>query len=361
LCPGGMLSFISSNKWFRANYGEKLRKYITNTCVIYSITDFGELPVFQNVATFPMIFIAQLTKSTFLNISPIFTQVKSLEPPYPDVKAIIHERGNILPSTAFNGVSWILGDAKSAGRLNQMESVGITLSEFVNGQIYWGIKTGLNEAFIIDGAKRAELIAKGIKGAEVIKPLAVGDNIRKWHIKNKDKWLLYMYHGIDISEITPILNHLRPYRKKLEQRATKQEWYELQQPQMRYTSAFLGPKIVYPIIAKESRFTFDTTSVFTNDKAFIIPSDNKYLLGVLNSKPVWDYLKSICSTLGDAEKGGRLELRAIYMSNVPIPDASASDRNAISALVQKCLDAKGIGCEEWEQEIDERVAALYGL
>jgi hypothetical protein len=62
LRDGGMLAFISSNKWFRAKYGEKLRKHIADTCQVYSITDFGELPVFQSAATFPMIFISQKVK-----------------------------------------------------------------------------------------------------------------------------------------------------------------------------------------------------------------------------------------------------------------------------------------------------------
>ncbi len=82
---------------------------------------------------------------------------------------------------------------------------------------------------------------------------------------------------------------------------------------------------------------------------------------MLNSSSIWEYLKNFCSVLGDADKGGRLELRAIYISKIPIPNASTTEREAISKLVQKCLDAKGVDCQAWEKEIDERVAALYGL
>lgn len=79
-----------------------------------------------------------------------------------------------------------------------------------------------------------------------------------------------------------------------------------------------------------------------------------YLLGLLNSSYVWGYLKTLCSEL----LGKSIELRSIYMNKIPIPDASTTQREAISKLVQKCLDAKGVNCEAWEKEIDERVAAL---
>ena len=84
LKDGGMLSFISSNKWFRANYGKKLRKHIADTCHVSSITDFGDLPVFESATAYPMIFAAQKGRNE-IGGPTLFTQVKSLAPPYPEV------------------------------------------------------------------------------------------------------------------------------------------------------------------------------------------------------------------------------------------------------------------------------------
>ncbi|WP_149979772.1 Eco57I restriction-modification methylase domain-containing protein, partial [Microcystis aeruginosa] len=355
LKQGGMLAFISSNKWFRAKYGEKLRQHIADTCQVRSITDFGELPVFESAAVLVMIFLAQ--KQSDIKLNTQFTQVKSLESPYPDIKTVINEQGTILPNNSLNGKNWLLSDSTTASLINKMSAAGIPLGEYVNEKIYYGIKTGFNKAFVIDGAKRAELIAKDTKSAEIIKPLAVGDDVRKWRINYKDKYLLYMYHGVDISELKSVIEHLKPYRQQLENRATKQKWYELQQPQLKYSKEFEKPKIVYPVIAKESRFAFDIMGAFTNDKTFTIPVNDLYLLGILNSSMVWDYLKTFCSDL----LGKSIELRSIYTSKIPIPLASESEKEPIIKLVQKCLDAKGVNCEEWEKEIDERVAALYGL
>lgn len=157
LRSGGMLVFISSNKWFRANYGARLREHIAKTCAIRSITDFGELPVFQTVATFPMIFVAQ--KDSRSKGPLLFTQVKSLEPPYPDVLAIIREQGQRLPPQSVAGPAWTLADASSVARIKKMERAGVPLGEYVKGRIYRGIVSGLNAAFYIDSDTRAKLLA----------------------------------------------------------------------------------------------------------------------------------------------------------------------------------------------------------
>ncbi|MDM9384138.1 TaqI-like C-terminal specificity domain-containing protein [Chlorogloeopsis sp. ULAP01] len=366
LKAGGMLAFISSNKWFRAKYGEKLRKHIGDTCYVSNVTDFGELPVFKSAAVLVMIFLAQ-KESKISNIPPsIFTQVTSLEAPYPNVKEIINKNGNILQNEAFRGYNWKVIDVKSANLLYKMELASVPLSEYINSKIYWGVKTGFNKAFIIDTKKRAELIAQDPKSTEIIKPLAIGDDVRKWKINNQNKWLIFTRRGIDIDAYPAIKAHLSQWQKELTPKINSQqsigrkpgryEWYEIQDD-IAYYQEFEKPKIIYPEICKESRFAIDYDGLFINNKVFIIPIEDLYLLGVLNSSYVWEYLKSICSKL----LGKSLELRSIYMNKIPIPNASSTEREAISKLVQKCLDAKGINCETWEKEIDDRVAALYGL
>ncbi len=361
LKPGGMLAFISSNKWFKAGYGGKLRQYIADTCDIHSITDFGELPVFKSAAVLTMIFVSQLkdknSNAAKKSSSLKFTEVQSLSAPYPDVKALIQSCGSFLPHDAINGANWLLTDRVSADRIKQMRSNSIPLSKYVHGKISYGIKTGCDKAFVIDEDTRNMLVQENPDSAKVIKMLVVGDDIRKWHTKDKNRYLIYMYHGIDISKLDAVINYLKPHRQKLEKRATKQNWYELQQPQMSYCAAFNQPKIIYPDMCQSSRFTFDDKKVFIKDTAFIIPMNDMYLLGVLNSTYVWKYLDDACSEI----LGQSLRLKNLYMNQVPIPQASEIERKAISKLVQKCLDAKGVGCEVWEQEIDEIVAGLYGF
>lgn len=219
LGSGGMLAFISSNKWFRANYGKKLRKHIAETTHVSSITDFGELPVFQTAATFPTIFTAQ--KAYVVERETIFTQVGSLAPPYPDVATLVRERGQPLPPEAIRGSDWSLTDAATATRLRKMRAAGIPLDEYINEHIYRGVLTGFNKAFVIDGAKREELISRDPKSAEIIKPLAVGNDVRKWRIEYKDKWLIVTPIDIDMQRYPAVFDHLKQWQPELEKRYDK--------------------------------------------------------------------------------------------------------------------------------------------
>ena len=245
LSIGGMLVFISSNKWFRANYGKNLKKYISSNCEVNSITDFGELPVFTSGSTFPMIFVARKkdrkSGKKKQEIETIFTQVKTLDDPYPNVGAVIDKNGEILPPGAIDGERWLLTDAKTAELIKKMESVGVPLGEYVKGKIYYGIKTGFNKAFIIDGEKREELISEDARSAEIIKPLIVGDDVRKWRINRKDRWLIFTKHGIDINQYPSIKEHLKKWQNELEpkpvdwdnrkkwpgRKSGKYKWYEI--------------------------------------------------------------------------------------------------------------------------------------
>jgi hypothetical protein len=368
LRSGGMLAFISSNKWFRANYGARLRQHIAKTCAIRSITDFGDLPVFKSATSYPMIFVAQ--KDGKSETPALFTQVKSLEPPYPDVLAIIREHGERLPPQSIAGPAWTLADASSVARFKKMEAAGVPLGEYVKGRIYRGVLTGLNKAFVIDGAKRAELISLSPKSAEIIKPLAVGDDIRKWRIEKKDRWLIFTRRGVDINAYPAIKKHLAQWRTELEpkpddwdgrkewpgRKPGSYKWYEIQD-EIAYYAEFDKPKIVWGNLGLEPAFSFSADPLYIMAPANIIPTSDHYLLGLLNSSTSKRFFDETSIQRG----GNYLEFKPVYVKQLPIPDAPAAERAGITALVQKCLDAKGIGCEKWEAEINERVAALYGL
>lgn len=273
---------------------------------------------------------------------------------------IIRAHGQVLPPDALNGENWTLTDAASASRLRTMEAAGIPLGEYVGKQIYYGIKTGFNTAFVIDSATRNALIYQDSRSAELIKPLAVGDDIRKWRIEPRDRWLIVTPIGVDIARYPAIFAHLQQWQPQLEKRWDKgKHWWELRACD--YYPAFDKPRIIFPDIAKEPRFTYGPNGFYTNDTTFMIATDDFYLLGALNSGPVWNYLQQTAAVIGDAEQGGRMRLKRMYVERIPIPNAPASERAAIADLVQRCLDARGVGCGEWEVEIDARVARLYGL
>jgi type I restriction-modification system DNA methylase subunit len=361
---GGMLAFISSNQWFSAGYGQKLREHISKTCQIHSITDFTGLKVFKSAAVSVCIFIAQNHESQ--NNLVEFTKVISLSPPYPDIKAVIENTGIVIDQNTLSGSSWALVDNISSEKVRQMDLRGIPLGIYLANQgckISHGIPTGFNKAFVIDDNTRLELIEKDRKSEEIIKPLIVGSDIRKWRIELKNQWIICSPWTLQIDQYPAIKKYMMQWKRELESRSECMEgrynWWCMARYGAEFVNDFNSPKIVYPEINQESRFTLDRGGNFINNKAFPIPGADLYLLGILNSKIVWEYLKTPGQCVSLGKKG--LELRSMFMNKVPIPQASELERKVISKLVQKCLDAKGVGCETWEREIDEIVAGLYGF
>jgi len=363
LRPAGMLAFISPNKWFRANYGKPLRTHIADTCAVYSITDFGDLPVFQTAITYPMIFVAQKSRSSAH--TPIFTRVTSLEPPYPDVLMLMQSHGHALPSTAMQGADWHLDTPAAVRLLEKLRAAGTPLGEYVKGRFYYGIKTGFNQAFVVDRATRDRLIAEHPSSAELLKPFLRGRDVKRWRVNSPDLWLIFTRRGVDIHDYPAILNHLSHYKSELMpgvpggRKRGSYAWYEIQD-NIAYWQEFEQPKILIPAIANEIQYTADFDGYFTNDKTSIcITSEVFYLLGLLNSQLLWWFIRQIAAT----KQGGFYEFKPMYVTQIPIPHAAPSERDAIAALAQQCLEAKGQGAQvaEWEAEIDERVGRLYGM
>jgi hypothetical protein len=150
--------------------------------------------------------------------------------------------------------------------------------------------------------------------------------------------MIYAYHGVNMRRYPEVLKHLKPFRQRLEKRATEQEWYELQQPQFAYVPYFDGIKIVYPDIGKVTRFVMDTRGYYGSNTTYFIVSEDWYLLGVLNSSSSFEYLKGTCAALGDEEDGGRLRFFGQYLETLPIPDAPTAERNAVAKLAKQAQD-----------------------
>ena len=349
----GMLAFISSNKWLRAKYGEKLRKYIADNHQVENIIDFGDLPVFKSATAYPMIFIAEKQKRNDISIN--YTKVQSLEVPYPDIKELVKKKGNALPSNVIKGSDWLLANQASQIHWQKIEETGITLKEYIKGNFYRGILTGLTKAFVIDGIKKQELIQEDRKSAEIIKPLATGKNISKWSINLDNKWMIVTPVGIDIKHYPAVFKHLEKYKEQLQKRSDKGDhWWELRP--CKYYKVLEQPKIVYQTFQVKPCFSYDIGGTYTNNSVWMIALNDLYLLGVLNSQPFWSEISRHCTPI----KNG-YQLIKTYLEKAIIPNASNSEKEAISQLVQKCLDAKGVDCEAWEREINDRVAALYSL
>jgi len=205
------------------------------------------------------------------------------------------------------------------------------------GEVYRGIVTGFNDAFVIDERTRQRLIGEDPKSAEVIKPYLIGKDIQRYGILPREKYLIYIPWHFPLhtdSSITgaskkaenefknnypAIFKHLLKYKEELEKRNTTEtgiryEWYALQRYGSNYYTEFEKPKIILPAIVKRASYTFDRDHFYSNDKTSIIPKDDLYLLGLLNSKALDFVMHSISST----KQGGYYEYKPMYVSKLPI-------------------------------------------
>ena len=120
-----------------------------------------------------------------------------------------------------------------------------------------GIKSGLADAFVIDRPTRAAILKRNAKAKDIIKPFLNGRDVRRYSIVPRDQYLIYTYHGVNIGDYPAVKEHLQSFEGKLERRATRQAWYELQQPQQRFAAYMDGLKIIFPDIATSARFAQD--------------------------------------------------------------------------------------------------------
>jgi len=333
LRKNGRFGMITSNKYMRSKYGSGLRNYLEKHCKIETIVDFGELPVFEDAATFPSILISE--HETVDEQSFGYAAIKTLE--FDQLETEVSNVETRLDTSALKGSSWSLAGGVEQAIFSKMRDGSVPLGQFLPGGIKYGIKTGLNEAFVIDGATRDRLIREHASSAELIKPFAVGDDIRKYRIEQRDRWLIRIPSGWTklqskeqdpeewIEQVFPaVYGWLKNHEEKAKKRWDKGEyWWELRPCD--YYEYFEKPKIVYPVIAKEPRFSFSESELYSNDKTFILDSSDLSLLGILNSNLVWLYLKRNCSCLGDPDKGGRIELRDVFLRDLPV--APSTDRS----------------------------------
>jgi 23S rRNA G2445 N2-methylase RlmL len=381
LKANGILTFISSNKYFRAGYGKKLRQYLATQATILQVIDFGDAPVFTAIA-YPSIIVAR--KGT----SPMSHQVRALDwQPGEEVATfaqVFTETSFALAQKELTADGWRLEPPTVMRLLEKLRKAGTPLGEYVGGRFYRGITTGYNEAFVIDRATRDSLIAEHPSSEEVLKPLLRGRDVKRWRVQPQDLWLvfipwhfpLHMDESITGASLKSeaefkksypaIYQHLMQFKKQLSQRNTAEtgiryEWYALQRCAATYWQEFEQPKIIYPNICKRNEFAWDETGYYANAKTFILPGTTKYLLGVLNSSVMmWLFTQLLAKLQNDF-----FEPRGIFMSQLPIPPATAKQRKPIEQLVERILAAKQADANAdvvaWEAEIDAHVYQLYGL
>jgi hypothetical protein len=335
LKAGGRLGYISSSTFFRTGSGENLRKFLGDNVAVEAVVDFGDLQIFEGVTTYPAILTlrkGEAGQGETDDGALAFLKVDALPK---DLEAEFVARSRPMPRARLGAGSWQFEDAPLAKLRDKIVKKKRTLGEVYDNPAA-GIKTGCNEAFVIDAEIREKLIRADSKSAKLIKKFAMGDSAQTWTTVDRGNWLIYIpRNAIQIDDYSAIKKHLLPFRKQLEARALDQKWFELQQSQPGYEKYYKSPKIVFRDISDHPTFSFSSEELYIDMTCFCLPTDDFALLAFLNSRMSWFFWKSLTPEL----RGGFFRLKRQFVTQLPIPKLPATEKSKLTKFGRACTSA----------------------
>ncbi len=363
--PGGVVIFITLNKYLKTKYGEGLRKKLKDKDVDL-IIDFFELPVFE--------------ASTDTAITKIINSPDTDSTKYFPVKSLDNLDLNVITKSnplkvIKDGSEWKFVEQGSNDIISKVYKESMTLKVFTEDRVYRGVVTGANNVFVITSEIRDQIVKNDPKSSEIIKKFVSPTTIKKYDTQWNGKWLIFTRRGCDINKYKGVKEYLSKHRKELEpkpdsyegsdwqgRKAGPYEWYEIQD-NIAYHKEFENPKLVYIYTAKKQEFYLDTEGQFINNNCYMVVSDNKFLFFFLNSI-LFDWFKRIkFVAYGDADEGGRVKLDYNKMITVPIKQISASHTKWFEQKYDQIKKSIGNATKvtELEHEVETKLFKLYEL
>jgi adenine-specific DNA-methyltransferase len=360
----GNLIYITGSAWLRSNYGKELRKFFLNHTNGKILIDLSDAEVFESATVLTTILL--FTKEPNAHNLKALRLTKKNQAIIKDLPGKFEVLHTVLK--ALDESAWVIADTYKQHIKQKVSKQGRKLKNW-NIEINYGIKTGLNEAFVINEETKNELITADPKSAEIIKPLLRGRDLGRYSYKKTNLWLIGTFPtlNLDINKYPAITQHLLSFDKsKLEQsgatgsrKKTGNEWFETQD-QIGYWKNFEKPKIIYPNMVKDISFTYDDEGYYTNQKCFILTGEHlKYLLGFLNSK-----LFRYCFEDEFPElQGNSRELNKVVFEQIPVKAPTEKIETLLEELTSNILLLKkqGQDSQELEHQIDLLIYRLYDL
>jgi len=337
LKPKGLISYIMPNKWLQAGYGKPLREYFLKYRM-FELIDFGDIQIFDGATTYPCIFISQKVKpQKDISIS-VLKESNAM-----DFKFNVLEMAEIFETNSLSGETWVISSQKEQAFLEKLKTKFVTLSDFIGGQSYRGVLTGLTEAFLIDEKIRQTIVTQDAKAEELIKPFLQGRDLTKYNTIIPNSSLILFEKGSTNQKITneteaenwlpsnypSVYEWLKPFEERGKKRTDKGDyWWELRACD--YYQKFAQPKIMYQAFQVKPCFIYDEQGLFCNNSIWFISTENKALLGVLNSKMGWWLITKYCTQI---QNGCQLIWK--YFGQIPIPELDSPE---LTVLVDKMLE-----------------------
>jgi hypothetical protein len=302
---------------------------------VEELISLGEQQVFADATTYPII----LTLKNSLPSRDHTVIVRQVD----DVAELIKREGGERYPAPVGNSAWVFANMKLR-HVVEGWSGARPLGDVLGRPIYRGVSTGLNDAFVVDESTRVKITQIESRSADLIKPYARGEDLRRWYQRDSECWLLFVRRGIDITAYPAVEAYLRQFRERLEPRPGDwqgsewlgrkpgaYQWYEIQDA-VEYYPVFESPRLHSTKVSLFPMFSLSEISTYAGNTSYVLPLSDiavgYYLLGLLNSH-VSEYF---CRSVFSPKANGYYEVQPGELARFPIPDAPPADRDAIAAL-----------------------------
>ena len=373
LAEDGVISFITTNKFFNTGYGQKVREQLSSQ-YINIILNFEQVEVFEDILVSSVIFNI---KKAAKEHGHQFTYEKFYKLDCTEFKREFVQRQSDFghyPQDYLGEGEWSFADLFQLLLKEKIEKGKTVLKELDGVKVYRGVTTGYNPAFIITDEQRDNLIKEDPKSSEVIKNMLQGRNIRKWYYNESDENLIFTRKGTDIELYPAVKAHLFNFFNKLKPKTETDssegrkpgnyKWFEILDNTAYYREFEKSEKIIWGLTADKWAYTLDTEQHYLPSNAYILTSETipiRFILGLLNSKLLHYYFGFI----GVMTAGGAYTLKAATIEALPIAIGTKEQQKEIALKVDSILNVKAkdkqTDVSSIENEIDRLVYNLYGL
>ncbi len=374
------MSYITSNKYTRAGYGEALREFLLKNVKFLEYTDLNGIKVFDSATVDTSILCFEKSKSKDNKFKYLALSNEILKTCAYDIG--LYKDFAEFSQNSLSKESFTFSDENTSALKAKIERIGTPLKEWQGLNIYRGILTGYNEAFIITTEKRNEILAnckdeaEKERTAKLIRKMLRGRDIKRYSYEWAGLWVIGTFPSlkIDIEQYPALKQYLSQFLPRIEQsgekgcrKKTSNKWFETQDS-IAYYEEFEKEKIVYSEIVRKPQFYLDVNlNFYAEATSFILTGENlKYLIAFLNNDFVAFIFKTFYAGGNLGENGFRY--KKAFLEKLPIPKINSKNQklaDELINLVDEILKAKeqdkNANTQELENKINSLVYKLYNL
>lgn len=344
----GYLSYILPNKWQQVIYGQSLRKLFLDM-QLEELVDFRDYQIFEDATTYTCIIRMKKTQreSNTIEISSMDKVVAETLPEN------IEERKEYFNVEEMDDGIWVTSSLWNFKKIKRLQRRMPSLNDYVKGESYRGIITGLSKAFNVDNTTKDILICKDSSSKDILRPFLKGRGLKAFGQAIAGSWLLFIPKGFTAKsmginlEVDPLPSEknawewfcasypavaewLLPFKNKAATRTDKGDyWWELRACD--YYDKFEQPKLFYQVFQTKPCFVYDDSSTFCNNSMYFMSTSDKSLLGILCSDMGWQLISEFCPRIQNGH-----QLIWDNFKQIPIPESLPS---TIGELADNLMDA----------------------